>query len=165
MKIFDEIGFYGPGILGLTSIFILRDKPSWLFTYILGYSANIIIILILKLLIRHPRPNQDIYKFYAIENKGITQFDAYGMPSGHAQSTLFSTVYIWFATKNFLITFLYGFVSILSVRQRIKYKFHDLLQIIVGGILGILVACITHVYVRRLIPGKLREKQDDNGPI
>ena len=165
MNIFDEIGFYGPYILGFSSLLILRNRPTWLFAYILGYGTNIIIILTLKLLIRQPRPNQDLNKFYALENKGITQFNAYGMPSGHAQSTVFSTFYIWLATKNFFITFLYAVVSLLSIHQRIKYKFHCLLQIIVGGILGLVVAYITCIYVRRLIPGKLREKPDDNGPI
>ena len=165
MQILDEIGFYGPALLGISSLYILRDKPRWLFSYIIGYATNIIVILLLKLLFRHPRPNQDLQKFYARESKGITQFDAYGMPSGHAQSTVFSAVYIWFATKNFWITFIYAIVSFLSMFQRVKYRFHDLLQITTGTILGTLMAYLTYTYVKRLIPGRLKEKPDDNGPL
>jgi membrane-associated phospholipid phosphatase len=165
MHIFDEIGLYGPGILGISSLYVLREKPKYLFTYILAFSINIIVITILKLLFRHPRPNQDPAKFYAKERNSIIQFNAYGMPSGHAQSTVFSTVYIWLATKNYFITFLYASVSVLSMLQRVKYNFHTIVQIFVGLTLGIVIGYAAYIYAKKLIPGKLFEKPDDDGPL
>ena len=165
MDILDNTGLYGPHILGVSSLFILRNKPTWLIAYIAGYIVNILLNIILKLLFKHPRPDENLPVFYAKQNKGLIQYDRYGMPSGHAQSTLFSTVYIWFSTKNYWITLAYFFVSCLSIYHRLKYNSHDILQITVGAIIGIIIACITAIYVKRLIPGILRAKPDDNGPF
>ena len=165
MDILDNIGLYGPHILGVSSLFILRNKPTWLIAYIAGYIVNILLNIILKLLFKHPRPDENLPVFYAKQNKGLIQYDRYGMPSGHAQSTLFSTVYIWFSTKNYWITLAYFFVSCLSIYHRLKFNSHDILQITVGAIIGIIIACITAIYVKRLIPGILRAKPDDNGPF
>lgn len=165
MNILEKIGFYGPGILGLISIFILRHRPTWLFSYVIGYSANIFMIIILKLFFKHPRPDENLSLFYAKEKKGYIQYNSYGMPSGHAQSTIFSMIFIWLATKKIWLTFLYFVISCLTIYQRLKYNKHTLLQIIIGGIVGLFIAYITYIYVKRLIPGILKEKPDDNGPI
>ena len=165
MDILDNIGLYGPHILGVSSLFILRNKPTWLIAYIAGYIVNILLNIILKLLFKHPRPDENLPVFYAKQNKGLIQYDRYGMPSGHAQTTLFSTVYIWFSTKNYWITLAYLFVTCLSIYHRLKYNSHDIVQITVGAIIGIIIACITAIYVKHLIPGILRAKPDDNGPI
>lgn len=165
MNIFDQVGFYGPVILGILTAFILRDRPRWLYSYAIGYGANIVSIIILKLFFKHPRPDEDLSLFYAKERKGIIQFHAYGMPSGHAQSTVFSTFFIWLATKNKWITFAYFVVSCLTVYQRLKYNKHTFLQVSVGTTIGLCVAYITYVYAKKLIPGILKEKPDDDGPL
>jgi len=165
MNILDKIGFYGPGIVGLITIFVLRDRPKWLFSYAIGYGSNIFVIILLKLLFRHPRPDENLPIFYANEKKGHIQYSCYGMPSGHTQSTVFSTLFIWFATKNLWLTFLYFVITCLTIYQRLKYNKHNILQIVVGGVLGLCTAYIINNYVKRLIPGILKEKSDDNGPI
>ena len=165
MKIIDEIGYYGPLLLGITTLILLRSRPTWLVSYIFGYTLNILSILILKLFFRHPRPNQDLSQFYAKENKGFVQYSAYGMPSGHAQSIIFSTVYIFFATKNLWLTLFYIIISCITVYHRLKYNSHNVLQICVGLLLGSFMSWITYFYVKRTIPGILRGKPDDNGPL
>jgi membrane-associated phospholipid phosphatase len=165
MNIFDRVGFYGPAILGIMTLFILRNRPKWLFSYIIGYSANIFSIIVLKLFFKQPRPDEDLSVFYAKEKRGFIQFDAYGMPSGHAQSTVFSTFYIWLATKNIWLTFAYFVVSCLTMYQRLKYNKHTIIQLCVGAAIGLCVAYITYIYARRLIPGILKEKPDDDGPL
>jgi len=165
INILDQIGLCGPWILGLLTVFVLRHRPRWLFSYVIGYSANIFMIIILKLFFKHPRPDEDLSLFYAKEKKGYIQYSSYGMPSGHTQSTVFSALFIWLATKNQWLTFAYFIVTCLTIYQRLKYNRHDILQIVVGGMIGLCIAYITYIYVKKLIPGILKEKPDDDGPI
>lgn len=162
MNVINTIGYYGPFILGFATLFFLRSKPTWLFIYIFTYIFNIILNIILKIFYRHPRPNQDPTIFYAREKKGLMQFSNYGMPSGHAQSVIFSTAYIWFSMHNYWITFLYICISCLTIYQRITSNFHDFLQVTIGIVIGIIIAYISSVYVKRLITGIIRAKPDDN---
>ena len=164
-SVWSWIGLYGPMMLFITTLIILRNKPTWLLAYIIGYLSNNILNIVLKLLFKQPRPDEDLAVFYATQNKGWIQYNRYGMPSGHAQRALFSTIYIWFATKNYWITLLYLLISCISIYQKLNFSSHDILQITVGAIIGGLVAYITVIYVKHLLPGILRLKPDDNAPI
>ena len=65
MKIFDYIGYFGPQILMFLSIFLLRNKSTLLYIYLLGIFLNGIINYMLKGLIKEPRPSEDVHIFNA----------------------------------------------------------------------------------------------------
>jgi membrane-associated phospholipid phosphatase len=94
----------------------------------------------LKQLIGEPRPGEatekNVYKGYE-NTKGA---EIYGMPSGHAQSVLFSTIYTYLVTKTESVLIGGGFISMLSLIQRYKFKRHSIKQLIVGSLLGAGVA-------------------------
>ena len=87
------------------------------------------------------------------------------MPSGHAQSAFFSTVFIYLALKDIKTSILYLIISLLTMYQRVLFKSHTVLQVFAGAIVGILFAGFIYFMARQNITGKLRAKKDDNGPI
>ena len=172
MNILNEIGAYGPIILIFLSWYFLWNNNNLFFYYTIGVFVNSIINLILKSIIQDPRPifDKKNIKLASTHTKeqfystGIP-FDIFGMPSGHAQSTLFSTVFIYLSLKHKNIMYLYLFISILTCYQRLSYNYHSILQIIVGAILGSGFGYFGYQLAREKMKGKIREKPDDFAPI
>jgi dolichyldiphosphatase len=162
-KYLDYIGFFGPVILFITTIFLLLHKQVFLWGYIIANIINIIFNIILKNLIKDPRPEQDPRLFKsAIENGKHLSIDKYGMPSGHSQSVGFSCTFIYFALYNFYYFLGYFIISIITMLQRFNSKNHTISQIIVGFLLGSLLGYISISICREYLKGKLREKKDDD---
>lgn len=172
MNILNEIGAYGPIILIFLSWYFLWNNNNLFFYYTIGVFVNSIINLILKSIIQDPRPifDKKNIKLASTHTKeqfystGIP-FDIFGMPSGHAQSTLFSTVFIYLSLNHKNIMYLYLFISLLSCYQRVSYNYHSILQIIVGAIVGFGFGYFVYQLAREKIKGKIREKPDDCAPI
>lgn len=157
------VGEYGPTILWIFAVVVLYKLPSYFGMFIFGSVVSIITNYILKGLFKQPRPNQDAY-IQSIENqyKGIIGFGRYGMPSGHTQAAVFTTIYIWFATKNMKLTFLCLIISIITMYQRVEYNFHTIAQVIAGAGVGTLVAYFFFLNVKKANKTKLKYKPDDN---
>ena len=171
-NLFFYVGSYGPLILFILSTFFLWNYENLLFYYIIGLFGDSIINLVLKGLIQHPRPNEDINKFNLLVTHGKRflfkdgiPYDIFGMPSGHAQSVLFSTVFIYLSLKNRDILYLYLFISSITILQRINYNYHTTAQVIVGSIIGSIFAYFIYYLARVKIKGRITEKKDDYGPI
>jgi membrane-associated phospholipid phosphatase len=163
IKILDYIGLTGPFLLFIFSIFLLRNKTFLFISYIIGFGLNIIVNFILKDIIQQPRPSQDIKLINIAKNNGKRiGSDKYGMPSGHAQLCFYSVTYIYLVLKNTKITTLYLFISLLTLFQRIKYKNHTFIQVMVGAIVGLLTGYIIYIYTFNLKRGKISLKKDDN---
>ena len=62
-NIIDNIGFLGPFILLISSIYLLKNKSTLLTYYIIGYILNIGLNIILKYLLKQPRPSEDLKLF------------------------------------------------------------------------------------------------------
>jgi membrane-associated phospholipid phosphatase len=168
-KTTDTIGYFGPQILAVISIILLRTKFTLLKVYIIGYLLNTVLNAILKGIIREPRPSEDknIFNIW-LNNKSKTDrkwFDRYGMPSGHAQTAFYSTSFIFFALKNTNITILYLILTLNTLYQRVNYKNHTVNQVIIGSLVGSLVGYFFFNYSKMLLKGKLKLKPDDNAPI
>jgi len=138
-----NIGSHGPLILYLLSCYFLWKKKTLYFYYNIGFLIDTILNIILKGILQQPRPSADIKQFnLAITNgkrfvfKDGVPFDLFGMPSGHAQSTFFSTVFMYYSMKNERILQIYLFITLLTMCQRVVYNFHTLLQVVVGGMIG-----------------------------
>lgn len=163
IEIIDFIGFLAPHILLILSILLLWNKKFYLIYFILGYGFNIVLNLILKGIIRQPRPSEDIKLINISKNNGKRiSFDKFGMPSGHAQLSFFCVVFIYLVLKNIPLTIFYIIVSILSLQQRVKYKNHTLIQVIVGTLVGAFVGFAVYMLTKKNVGGKWTAKKDDN---
>lgn len=172
MNILYELGGYGPILLILLSWYLLWDHKNLFFYFNVGLFANSVLNLILKGIIQEPRPMFDSKKVklmathasdYFFQN-GIP-FDIYGMPSGHAQASIFITVFIYLSLKHTNLLYLCILFSLLICYQRVKFNFHSISQVIVGGIIGASFAYLVYQLAREKIKGKIREREDDYGPV
>jgi undecaprenyl-diphosphatase len=169
--LFKNIGQYGPIILILFTVYLLQNKYTLLFYYIVGTFINTILNLLLKGIFKQPRPNEDTRVFeLALKHSKHTfkngiPFNIFGMPSGHAQYVFFSTAFIYFSLRNKKIFYFYLIISLITIFQRVFFEFHYVSQVIVGAIVGVLFAYYMFHLAQEKLKGKIREKKDDYGPI
>ena len=166
IKIIDIIGFLGPLILGVMSLILLYKKSTLFATYIIGFIINSILNIVLKGIIRQPRPSEDnhILNLKIMTGKRIG-YDTFGMPSGHAQSVFYSTFFILFALKNYNVTLIYLIISLLTLYQRIKYMNHTIFQTIIGYIIGAIFGFFMYSYSTKLLKGNMSMRKDDDSPF
>jgi membrane-associated phospholipid phosphatase len=170
--LFKYIGGYGPLIFAIFSVSLLRSKQTLLNFYLVGLFLNAILNYVLKGIFQQPRPSVDEKVFNAalqhgkrfIYKDGIPS-DLFGMPSGHSESALYSTGYIYFALKNMNITIIYIIFSLIILSQRVYFKYHTVLQVIVGSAVGIVFSYFIYYLAKKNITGLIIEKKDDDGPI
>ena len=162
---FDTLGYFGPQLLLVSSIFLLLGKKTYLHIYLIGFVFNIIINFVLKGLIQQPRPHEDrrLFNLEILSGKRIG-YDRYGMPSGHAQTSFYSTIFIYLVLKNVWISLVYLFISSITFYQRIKFNNHTLGQVIVGSFIGTIMGYIVYQYGKKILKGNLNLKMDDNAP-
>lgn len=156
-----HIGSIGPIILFAISLFLLSSSSTFLVFYLVGSFVNVIFNYVLKGIIREPRPNSNMLHMRQLYKK-VTDFNVYGMPSGHAQSVWFSTWFVFMVTRRIEVLIGYTMLSLLTMWQRVKYKFHTLLQVIVGSVLGICTAYVFVRYTVGLVKENTCKKPDDN---
>ena len=172
MNILYEFGGHAPILLILLSWYLLWDHKNLFFYFNVGLFANAILNLILKGIIQEPRPMFDSKKIklmtthardYFFQN-GIP-FDVYGMPSGHAQAAFFMSIFMYLSLKHTNLLYLYLIFSLLICYQRVKFDYHSMSQVVVGSIVGSAFAYLVYQLAREKIKGKIREREDDYGPV
>lgn len=166
MNLIAYIGLYAPLILLILSVFLLRNKKTYLIYFVSGFLLNNILNILLKLSIKEPRPTSD-YKAIEIgvANGVRFSFDKFGMPSGHAQTCAFCLVYITLALNSPLITSIYSLLTLISVSQRYIFNNHSILQLVVGLFIGTIVGYILYALSTNKLRGNIKMKPDDYGPI
>lgn len=172
VSLLNWIGGFGPIILFFCSIYLLWYKQNMCFYYVIGFFTNSLLNTILKGIIQEPRPleNEKLFNL-AIKNankdvfKNGIPFDAFGMPSGHAQSSVFSTVYIYLALQKTNILLFYSLLAFITLFQRFYNKYHTVFQLLVGSMVGGFFAWFVFNISQQKLKGRIREKQDDFGPI
>jgi membrane-associated phospholipid phosphatase len=167
--IFKQLGENGPFILYIISLYLLWNKSTLYTYYNIGFFINTLLNLIVKGIIQQPRPDDDPKAFQvALKNgkrfifKDGLYYDIFGMPSGHAQSVLYSTAFIAISLKNKNILLFFIAISILTICQRVIYRHHDINQVCIGGLIGILIGYVFFCFSQTKIKGNIREKPDDN---
>ena len=108
----------------------MKDKEIQIF--ILGIAINIVLVKILKKLLRLPRP--------------ISKSDAtFGMPSTRAATLTFIIVYLILLYKPKQLTLFIMIATILFLCS-LKYlmKEHSLLQLIIGSLIGLIIAYLLY---------------------
>jgi len=172
MSILEEVGYYGPIILIFLSIYLLWDHNNLFFFYIIGLICDIILNIILKTIIQQPRPNLDSKQLQlALKNnkrflyKDGIPYDLFGMPSGHVESSAFSTAYVYLALRQTNWLYVYLIMDAIIMYQRVTSNDHSTAQVIVGALVGTGLAYVMYQFAENKIKGHIREKPDDNGPI
>jgi len=144
IPIIDDIGFFGPMVLFTVAIVMLWGRVKYLNVYLVFVLINSFLNRVLKNIIKAPRPGKpdenNIYKTFEKTNGTET----YGMPSGHAQSVSFTTLYMYLVTKSKKLLMGGSFISVLSLIQRYRFKRHSIEQLLVGAIIGCSVAYISY---------------------
>ena len=132
----DGIGFFGPIIVFLLNIYLLRLRYPYLLAYLVFFFMNKYVNKILKLVIKQARPDGGI----SFINESYTGADKYGMPSGHAQSAFFSIVYLYSLHHSVYLLLSTLFLGFITLYQRWKYRRHSVQQLIVGSAVGSIFA-------------------------
>jgi membrane-associated phospholipid phosphatase len=167
---FNFIGNYSFIGLFFLSIFILWNKITLEYYYLVGFFLNALLNIVMKGIIQQPRPSQietlekkNLYNSVVNHNRenifkdGIP-FNLFGMPSGHAQIVCYSSVFIYFATNNIKIFYIYLFFSLITCFQRFIFNYHTIFQIVVGIITGTLFGFFIYSFAREKIKGPIVEK-------
>lgn len=158
-ELINYIGYYGPIILLISTIILLFNTKIFLYTYFLGFVINSIFNFIIKGVIKQKRPVND-FKSKIIKESRLGN-EIYGMPSGHSQSVMFSTLFVFRALKNDLITFIYLIISGMTMWQRVYNYSHSLLQILIGGTLGSIFGYYAYKYAKK-INKKMKKNKKKN---
>jgi membrane-associated phospholipid phosphatase len=169
LNILNDIGKNTPVILFFYSFFLLWSKENFLIYYCFGYLLCILSNLFLKSIIQQPRPNihdQSILE-QAIKQidlpivKQLFLYNVYGMPSGHAQISLYSALYVWLVLKKPVYMWIYFILICITLCQRVIKQRHTVLQVIVGAIIGALFGWGFFYIAREKLVGPLTIKKDD----
>jgi len=139
------IGYFSPSIVFVIIIvyFLYYQKFFWLCVYVFLYIINYFSIKILQKLWKSPRPiNGEQFMKNEFHNS-----EAYGMPSGHTQTILFSLVFFFMITRSIYWLILMLFIAVCTISQRLIYRKHTLLQIIIGGLIGSLYGYFTFLSI------------------
>mgnify|MGYP000026166406 CR=1 FL=1 len=144
-KVFTKLGSFGPIILYIAASYLLWKKNTSFYYYQVGFFTSAILNLVLKGIFKQPRPSEDPREFnLAIKNghrfifKNGIPHDIFGMPSGHAQSVFFSAMFILLTLKiTPYIASIYLFIVLNTGYQSVKYKYHTISQVIIGGLIGL----------------------------
>jgi membrane-associated phospholipid phosphatase len=166
--LFYNIGQYSYAIFFFLSIFLLRNKSNYCFYYIIGIFVNCLLNVVLKQIFRQPRPSEDPEKFKLLIQNSVTykvSHDVFGMPSGHAQFAFFSTAFIYFTLLDNYVLLFYLFISLLTLCQRVIYKYHTIFQVIVGSLIGGIFGYFVFQLSTENLKGDIREKMDEDGHL
>lgn len=151
-NIFKQIGFLGPYILFVFSLYILRFKTNYLTIYCIGYVVNIILNCVLKGIIRDPRPSSNKTVLNILENADkYIPYNNYGMPSGHAQIVFFTVAYLYMVTKSEKILAFTSILSFITLIQRVYTLKHSLLQVLIGSFIGVFMGFLFYFYGYQII--------------
>ena len=169
MKLFiviDYIGLYGPVILFVLTLFLLRNLTTYLWVFLVGFILNNLLNIILKLAIKEPRPTKDQKAIeIGVVNGARIGFDKFGMPSGHAQNCGYCLSFITMVINNPFVTGIYSLITAMSLFQRHVYKNHTLLQLIIGLVIGLGIGYVMYNLGNKYITGNILIKKDEDGPL
>jgi hypothetical protein len=150
----ELIGFLGPLLVGCIAIYGLWGSNKYLLTYVCFFLVNMIVNKWLKLWVRQPRPTGGKSILGEVYGEVYGGADEYGMPSAHAQSVLYSVVYLYLA-KGSIASLVTGLgIATLTIYQRWSYRRHTLAQLFVGAMCGGIVAYIANFAANRWITEK-----------
>jgi membrane-associated phospholipid phosphatase len=118
-------------------------KQKYIYGYLLFYIINTFINNLLKNSIKQARPNN------TMTNEKYTEIHKYGMPSYHAQSVVFSLVFLYLVNKSIFLLLIEIFIVFITLYQRWYYRFHTIEQLAVGSFIGGVTAYIGYLSTKQ----------------
>lgn len=161
----------GPVLLFVAANSLLWNHRVLWYCYQVGIFTSCVLNFILKGLFKYPRPSLSPNQFQFLLQSGqrfmyppgwLLPQDAYGFPSGHAQSAMFSTVFVHLALKKRKTTLLFFLATIAIMLQRVIYNHHTLMQVLAGALVGGIFAYPVYLVAQQTLKGDMRLKPDDN---
>lgn len=146
--IFDYIGHYGPIIAFSVTFYSLLFRKKYLYIYVIGSIINNVINIFLKNVFREQRPKNPLP---FIDLNQLIKYNYYGLPSGHAQNTLFSLTFLYLTKAPILLIYAISCVTTLTLYQRLKYRRHTIKQLIFGAFTGIFFAWMIIHFAKKCI--------------
>ena len=143
-NIIDKVGFSGPLVLFSISIINLW-KQKYIYGYLVFYIINTFINNLLKISIKEPRPNNTTNT----TNEKYTEIHKYGMPSYHAQSVVFSLVYLYLVNESIFLLIVEIFIVFMTLYQRLVYRHHTIEQLAIGSFIGGVTAYIGYLSTKQ----------------
>jgi len=140
-SVIDIIGLSGPLILFIISIIYLW-KQKYIYGYLVFYIINTFINNLLKITIKEARPNNTT-------NEKYTEIHKYGMPSYHAQSVVFSLVYLYLVNESIFLLIVEMFIVFITLYQRWYYRHHTIEQLAIGSFIGGVTAYIGYLSTKQ----------------
>jgi len=168
----DRLGYYTPYILFFLSLIVIKKRNAFFYYYIGGFILNYVLNVQLKAILKQPRPDSNVALLNIMKQDGrYVHPQMYGMPSGHAQESFYSLLYVCWLIKDKLdkqnknILFVFGLLCIIMMFQRVMTKKHTILQIGIGSIVGGMVGIFFYKMAEQQVKGIDREREDDDNEI
>jgi membrane-associated phospholipid phosphatase len=123
-------------------VFITVLLQSHVYLYLIGCLLTMSITYLLKGILQEPRPPRDHTVRYGN--------DQFGCPSGHSSSVWYSTLFVLLVLRNHYLFLFYLLVSCLTMYQRVVFHHHTIHQVLVGAIVGSLIAVVIAIGIDRV---------------
>ena len=146
-KYLSTVGYQGPNtLLALILLMLYLEGETNPYAYgavLLCKLVNHLINISIKNILKAPRPdshkNPNFSHLKPTFKNFFTVHREFGMPSGHAQDTVFELTFLSLYFKKPWLTLVAGIQVILTVWQRYEKQRHSIKQLAVGSTLGLLV--------------------------
>lgn len=156
------IGYFSEIIMALITVYVLQKDKINLVIFIIFFLISGYLNTLLKWIIREPRP-KDAVKYLYSEHFSRTQ-TIYGMPSGHSQNVFFSMMYLFLSDNGNVYWLQIGLImATLMVYERWTFHNHTILQLLMGAIVGSLLAFIIvkiRDYIRKYYLGSQHKNEN-----
>ena len=139
---FFGLGYFSQSSLFVLVICLLIKHPGYIVWYLIGRYCLSECKTILNRITKQPRPSNG-KKFLAWDV--IREGSRNGMPSGHAASAIFDTLYLYHLDLVPIVPWICFafFTFIVTVWERYYFRNHTVMQLFCGTILGIIVFYLT----------------------
>ena len=166
-KYLSKLGYHGPNIL-LILIFLTFasqhiTSPYIYLLVIVWQMASHLLNITIKNILQIKRPDSDKDPNFASLKPTFANYLTihrnYGMPSGHAQSTISELTFIALYFKKPVLTVVALVQTCLTLWQRYETRRHSPIQLLAGSLLGVVVGWGFYLYFKTVIN---YETIDDN---
>lgn len=161
-----------PFLLFGLALMVIGKRNVFFYYYVGGFLLNYLLNLGLKTVIKQPRPDSDVSWLRTMETHGhYVDPQLYGMPSGHAQESFFSLLFVYGLTQNqthereqkYIWIFL--LLCFLVMCHRVLKRRHTVFQVLVGAVLGSVVGYGFYELASQQIKGKDTARVDDGNQV